>query len=233
MNINEPKIQEIIKKYVFLNDKKIKMGLFENMIFDITPTEGCYLPKLLGVYEQPLQDILKTFPIHSYERMLNIGCAEGFYAIGFALKYKDLEVVAFDVNDRAKEAAKKLAEQNKFNINIQGLFDFETFSKYIDKKTIIFCDIESYEKFLLDPSKNLNILHYDFIVESHEFMDSNITNILKDRFEKTHNITFISDNKKRHFENLNFMETLSDNEISCCIEESRPGPTPWLIMTKK
>lgn len=233
MNINEPQIQQIIKNNNLLNDKNVKMGLFKNMSFTVMPTEGCYLPKLLGLYEQPLQDFLLNFPIDSYDRMINIGCAEGFYAVGFALKYKNLEVIAFDIDKKAQETTKKLAEENNVNVEINGLFDNETFSKYIDKKTIIFCDIESYEMELLNPSKNSDMLFYDFIVESHEFMNSNITNVLIERFKETHNINYITDNKKRHYDELVLVKSLNDEEIFCCMEESRPGPTPWLVMTRK
>jgi hypothetical protein len=233
MNIKECKIQKLLNDYDFFKNKEIKSGLFKNMMFDVIPTEGCYLPKLLGVYEQPLQEFLKNFPINSYERLINIGCAEGFYAVGFATKYKNLEVIAFDIEENARKTTKHLADTNKTNIIIHDLFDINTFSKYIDKKSIIFCDIESSEKVLLNPAINPDILHYDFIVESHEFMDNSITDILIKRFEKTHNIYYITDNKERNLSEIKFLETLKNEEILSCIEESRPGPTPWLVMIKK
>ena len=40
------------------------------------------IPKLLGSYEQELQPLLQRLAAQNYSEIVDIGCAEGYYAIG-------------------------------------------------------------------------------------------------------------------------------------------------------
>ena len=44
-------------------------------------------PKLLGTYERELHHILISRPWSEYEYAVDIGCAEGYYAVGIAAMF--------------------------------------------------------------------------------------------------------------------------------------------------
>ena len=59
-------------------------GPLAGMDFLPQSAEGCHIAKLLGCYEQPLQPFIEEAIANAYPTILNIGCAEGYYAVGMA-----------------------------------------------------------------------------------------------------------------------------------------------------
>src|SRR3954469_9686968 len=62
----------------------VEGGLFPGLRLPQQASEGCLIPKLLGIYEAPLIQHLHRLLARSPEVVLNIGCAEGYYAVGLA-----------------------------------------------------------------------------------------------------------------------------------------------------
>ena len=91
---------------------KIAAGPFAGMRY-ITRSCGSKLaPKLIGCYERELHPAIEQIIAGNYQRIIDIGCAEGYYAVGLAWK-TNLPVVAFDTNPDAHTYVKELAELNK------------------------------------------------------------------------------------------------------------------------
>ena len=65
---------------------RVLNGPFQGMNFHSAASEGCLVPKLLGCYEQPLHPFLEAAFARDYDVVLNIGSAEGYYAVGLALR---------------------------------------------------------------------------------------------------------------------------------------------------
>lgn len=89
----------------------------------------------------------------NYPSILNIGCAEGYYAVGMARRMPATQVRAFDLNPKAQETCRALAEKNHVvdRIQIGALFKPEDFatSTYTGQKVLVLSDIEGAEKDLL------------------------------------------------------------------------------------
>ena len=66
---------------------KVRQGSLAGLDFIEQSTEGCHVAKLLGCYEQPLQPYTQRSLSAQYTKIINIGCAEGYYAVGFAHAY--------------------------------------------------------------------------------------------------------------------------------------------------
>ena len=88
------------------------------MSFVAQSSEGCHVAgKLLGCYEQPLQPYLKRAIDRNYETLINIGCAEGYYAVGLAIAMPNTNSLAFDIKRlNARKACSDLAEKSKLLI---------------------------------------------------------------------------------------------------------------------
>jgi hypothetical protein len=52
--------------------------------------------KFLGTYEQELHGVIEKAMESHPKFVLNIGCAEGFYAVGLAIRLNDAQVFAAD-----------------------------------------------------------------------------------------------------------------------------------------
>jgi len=60
------------------NGTRVLSGPFESLEYLSQSLEGCYIPKILGWYEQPLHKTIEAVISTSYDVILNIGCAEGY-----------------------------------------------------------------------------------------------------------------------------------------------------------
>jgi SAM-dependent methyltransferase len=211
-------------------------GALEGMSFLPQSAEGCHIPKLLGCYEQPLQPYIKAAINANYPLILNIGCAEGYYAVGMARQMPATRVLAFDINPKAQQVCAELAAKNGVaqRVSVGALFSLEDFAAYRDQAVLVLCDTEGAERDLLNPAKAPALEGMDLIVESHECLTPGITKLLIDRFASTHEITVVEDDGQRKLANApSWFKNLSHLDQLLAVWEWRSGPTPWLVMKAK
>jgi hypothetical protein len=78
----------------FLN-RVVRHGLFYGMKYPSLEAAGSTLyPKLLGSYERELHGIMERIVRTDYATVVDIGCAEGYYAAGLALRLPEARVFA-------------------------------------------------------------------------------------------------------------------------------------------
>jgi len=215
---------------------KVLQGPLAGMGFVERSAEGCHIAKLLGCYEQPLQPYITAAIEKNYSTLLNIGCAEGYYAVGLARAMPKTRSLAFDTDPKAQVACRELAAKSDVSdrVEVDGLFSPADFANYDQASTLVFCDIEGAELELLDPEFAPALKSMDLIVESHECLRSGITDTLITRFSSTHDIQVIPDNGSRQLENEPaWFRQLSHLDQLLATWEWRSGPTPWLVMRAK
>lgn len=214
----------------------VMQGPLAGLDFLPRSAEGCHIAKVLGCYEQPLQPYIEAAMSEGYATLLNIGCAEGYYAVGMARRMPRTRVLAFDLNPKAQEACAALAVKNGVSDRVQvgGLFRAEDFALYASRpgrRTLLFCDIEGAERELLDPSLAPDLAGIDVIMESHECLLPGITQMLIDRFKGTHTITVVQDDgQRRLLDAPDWFKGLAHLDQLLASWEWRAGPTPWLVM---
>jgi len=198
--------------------------------------EGCHIAKLLGCYEQPLQPFIEQAIASDYPTILNIGCAEGYYAVGMARRMPATHVLAHDLNPKAQQVCTELAGINQVSarVSVGGLFTPENFAAYATTPTLVMCDIEGAERELLNPLEAPALKGMDIIVESHECLISGVTQLLIDRFKETHHITLVQDDGQRRLDcPPQWFMSLAHLDQLLATWEWRSGPTPWLVMKAK
>ncbi len=206
-------------------------GPFAGMEFVAQSSEGCHAPKLLGCYEAELHDFLRAAPGANYAAVLNIGCAEGYYAVGLKRMLPMARVLAFDIDQNARDACRALADRNKEAIEIGGRFDPVNFSLYAvpGRRVLVWCDIEGAELELLDPVAAPALLHMDIVVELHRIDEGHTVDIIPGRFETSHAIEIV--HARVHDPALpEFIRQLSHLDQLLMQWEWRQGPTPWAVM---
>jgi hypothetical protein len=215
---------------------KVWQGPLAGLDFVAKSTEGCLVAKLLGCYEQPLFSFLEDVIASQYATLVNIGCSEGYYAVGLARRMPNTIVHAFDINPIAQDTCRHLAEKNGVAARVQvgALFSPSDFAKYAGQHVLVLCDIEGAEREMLDPVANPALKGMDLIVESHECFVPGITKVLVERFQTSHDITLVQDNGQRSLTNAPaWFNNLAHLDQLLAAWEWRSGPTPWLIMKSK
>ena len=214
----------------------VKQGPMEGLDFLEKSQEGCHVPKLIGTYEQPLHPYLSKVIAGSYSVIINIGCAEGYYVAGLARRMPNTSVIAYDIDQKSREACLKLCEKNgvSHQVQVKGIFSTEELKQFVGEKVLILCDIEGAELDILVTDEDSPLNDMDVIVESHECIHAGITNILIERFKMSHEIEIVQDTGLRTIQKPpQWFLNLSHLDQILATWEWRSGPTPWLVMHAK
>ena len=213
----------------------VASGPFAGMKFTVGAAEGCFLPKLLGCYEAELhQHWLALRRERRYRTIIDIGAAEGYYAVGLARMFPEARVLARDTNATSHPMLRALAEMNGVadRVEVGGLFGHADFAPYADQPVLVLCDIEGAEKDLLDPAKAPALERFDIVVEVHEGMDPTLPSLLGGRFDRTHDIIGVRDLPRTVTFPPRYQPRDSIDRL-VSMWEFRSSPTPWLVMRAK
>jgi hypothetical protein len=210
---------------------EILSGPFAGMRFVRQVSEGCCVPKLLGCYEEELHPYVERAVARSYAQVLNIGVAEGYYAVGLARRMPATRVFAFDIDQNAQRTCAAVARENgvQDRVQIGGQFRGEDFARYAAESTLLVCDIEGAERELLDPEQYPALRRMDVIVELHDCLVPGLSQLIPERFAASHDITLVKQaGRAKPLPPL--FDKLSQLDQLLAVWEWRSGPTPWAIM---
>lgn len=209
-------------------------GPFASMIYSVRAAEGARLPRRLGIYEASLAPVIEAIIAKGYPLVIDIGAAEGYYAVGLARRMPESRILARDGDARALQLCARLAEANGVagRIEIGGVMGLRDFDALEPGQAVIICDIEGSEVELLDPEAAPGLLAADLLVEVHEGMRPGAMDVLCQRFEATHRLTRI-ERKLDDTPLTGWMERLNDLDRLLLLWEWRSSPTPWLWMERK
>jgi len=176
-------------------DLTVKHGPFKGMVYPETKSVGSTLvPKLIGSYERELHPLLEKLFSENYSEIVDIGCAEGYYAVGFAMRVPAARIFAYDTNEEAIQSCKKMAEVNAVaeRLTTGSFCDAETLKSLpLTEKSLIISDCEGYEKELFSETVIPFLAKHDLLIEVHDMMDIEIGQTLRQRFQKTHTVTAV------------------------------------------
>lgn len=209
-------------------------GPFKGMIYGAQATEGSTSARLLGRYEASLAPIIEDIVQRPYACVMDVGCAEGYYAVGLALRMPQAQIIARDILPAALEKCAALAARNGVLGQMQfgGAVTHSDFDRCTAAKTLVICDIEGAEAALLDPVAAPGLLAADILVEAHDCMAQGLSQMLAQRFAPSHDVQIL--HRSLDAGALpNWMHRYSDLDRLLALWEWRAGPTPWLWMTAK
>lgn len=159
---------EIARKLYGDEPITVLSGPFQGMRYLNLIIGGSITPKWLGSYEAELHPILNSLDLSRYTTLINIGSAEGYYAVGLARLQPQLPVYAFDVNPYARRSLKQIAAVNNLRSIVQGGYcTASQLQEFTQQCALVICDIEGYESELLDPAQIGNLRNADILVEIH------------------------------------------------------------------
>lgn len=165
-------------------------GPFAGMML-FNPINGMYAPLLLGCYEEELHPVIRKLPDFGYERVVNIGCGDGYYAVGLKRLMPTVEMWAHDINPDCQRKSREMAALNNVDIHVGGIFDPDNLADHARYRTLLWCDIEGAEETLLDPVRAPALADVDILVELHPVDGHHTVNTVPARFAATHAVEII------------------------------------------
>ncbi|MET0295047.1 MAG: hypothetical protein ABW042_08520 [Phenylobacterium sp.] len=224
----------LVNTFVHHHGLVILEGPFQGMLYTDRQTEGALLCRLFGSYESELHPHLARFAAEGLDCVIDIGCAEGYYAVGLARLMPQAVVHAHDIDEKARVECALLAERNGVadRVKIGGLFAPAEFEGFADRRCLVICDTEGAEDDLLDPAVSPALAGMRLIVETHEMFRPGVIGRLTERFAATHHIVRV-DHGPKTTPLPAWAKSLTHLDHLLAYWEWRSGPTPWLVMTPK
>ena len=214
--------------------RTIKHGPFLGMNYGVPASEGGGAPRLLGVYESTLAPIMDQIIASAPELVIDVGSAEGYYAVGLARRLHHATVWARDASAIARRKCKRLSALNgvEDRVEIGGQMTHADFDICLRHRTVVICDIEGAELDLLDPAKARGLYGSDILVECHPSANKDMVSIIRSRFEANHDVLELG--RDLDVAGLpKWMDHSNDLDRLIALWEWRSTPTPWLWMTAK
>ena len=213
----------------------VRSGPFRGLLYPNLRSAGSALvPKLLGTYEAELHRTIHSFRQIAFSTILDVGCAEGYYAVGLARLFPATPIRAYDISKTARELCSAMARANRANhVAIFGNCDRrELLSLPSVGRNLIISDCEGYEKELFDSTVARHLSASYFLIELHDFKDWSISSTLSSLFAQTHEIELIpsvSDREKARCYVSPLLDACDQFEREVAFAENRPDFMQWLV----
>jgi hypothetical protein len=213
----------------------VAAGPFRGMKYVAAGVGSVYYPKLLGVYERELHPIVEQIVRLGPDRIIDVGAAEGYYAVGLALRNPRATVVAFEQTDDGRRLVAEMAAGNGVADRVRVLGRCEPADLRAQvagaKRPVVVCDVEGYEQTLLDPAAVPQLVNSRVLVELHEFIIPGIGETIRGRFRGTHRITEVAqtDRTRTDYPYLPWLARLLPRAYATYpVNEFRPARMSWL-----
>lgn len=231
---NNKKFAQLKEIFISQNGKAVLDGPFAGMVYLSCPVYINTIPKLLGCYEAELHSVLGHIIKTHYAEIINIGCGEGYYAVGLAMRLPKGLVYAFDTDPVARQLCKDLARANNVTdrVVVEKECDIKKLSSFFLEGALIICDCEGYELEILRPDLIPGLENCDMLVELHDFVDPNISRTIEKRFDATHDITLVNSTERDPFIYPQ-LRSFSSEDKHLVVSEFRPGVMRWAFMESR
>ena len=215
---------------------RVASGPFRGMRYLNRSMEGAVCPKILGTYEKELWPILGEVLEGNYQTMINVGCAEGYYAVGLAVRLPAARMVCFEAQTSKHHLIRELARHNAVEdrLDVRGICTLPLLRDCLRtaQNPVILCDIEGNERDLLDPASIPQLVETDLLVELHDRIVPGVSEHVRRQFEDTHEIVAISTRPRTQLDWPESVKT-SSRHWRECLTEAREGPMQWFWMRSR
>ena len=212
----------------------IYQGPFAGMEYRREATEGAIAPRLIGTYESELHPHLEAFIAMGLDCVVDVGCAEGYYAVGLARRMPAATVYAYDINARARAACAELAQRNGVagRVMVRETFTPQGLAEFAGRRALLLMDVEGAEDDLLRPDLAPAMAAMNIIVETHDIYRPGVLERLLQRFQPTHDVLRL-DQGPRGQPLPPWLRGAGHLDQLLAVWEWRALATPWLVMTPK
>jgi hypothetical protein len=214
----------------------VRRGHFKGMIYvDAAVTRAdALVPKLLGSYESEISSFLTLSMKGSFQQIINVGAAEGYYAVGLARMYSSLPVFAFEIDPALRLLLRRVARENAVldRMQIGSWCSIQTLRRLPLRSSLIICDCEGCEVEILQPELVPLLQDSYILVELHESGNIGVLDVMRNRFLHTHVIE-VASSEERDPKRYPELAAFSKLDARLAISEERGGRMEWAWMAPK
>lgn len=192
------------------------------------------VPKILASYEDELHGFVKETLSKGYAAIVNVGSADGYYTVGYAMRAPDTPVIAFDTDPWARRATRALADCNGANnVTVKAMCTPDWLHENLPEDSLLLSDCEGYEFILLDPEVAPQLRTATILVEIHEHNAPGAEDEICRRFAQTHQIK-IATSREKDPASYEALTVVPRDMQAIVISEGRSHYIQnWLLLTPK
>lgn len=224
----------LTRRYIAAHGRTVQGGPFQGMIYSELADHRHIGARLLGSYEHEIASVVERCCQIPYDQVIDVGCAEGYYAVGFARRIPTARVTAFDTDPWARRACQELARLNHVSdrVNVLGFCSTASLENVIaGGRVLLVLDCEGYEQVLLDPEAVPKFARCDLIVELHDAPPA-LEHPLVRRFRATHEVELIH-SMPRTASDARPLDGISISEQLLMMDEMRHAWQGWAVFGRK
>lgn len=221
------------------SDLTVRDGIMKGLKYpDFLSFGSSIFPKLSGTYESELTDEFLKLEKNNYSCIIDVGCAEGFYAVGLAQRFKEAKIYAFDINETAQLLCKKMAVLNNVSdrVEVRKQCTAKSLKSLLHgQRSLIICDCEGYERHLFTEEFIASLKNSDMIIELHPMHEKDVKQYLYQLFANTHAINYTAsyDDNRKIFELPAVYSSLSKIDKIKIVQEGGTFSMDWMIAKAK
>jgi len=191
--------------------------------------------KILGCYEAELHQSVKAVVERAPRSIINIGAAEGYYAVGLAVRIPHALVLGFESDPVRRRLCRRHAALNGVadRIRLRGSCTTADLAKLPLESALIMCDVEGAELQILDPALIPSLASTELVVELHDGADARITPTLAERFRRSHDLQIISVRDRCPDRLPIDLSFLTAPERTTALQEHRRISRGWLVASPR
>lgn len=224
----------LIQTFIAEHGLSVLGGPFAGMAYVPQAAGSALIPKLLGSYEAELQEVIEQIIATDYAVIIDVGCAEGYYANGLALRLPFACIYAFDTDPEAQALCEEMARLNHVEerVTVLGECHLSSLNDLLTGRSLIVCDCEGYEAQLLQPTLVPAMAQSDILVELHDRVQPGLTPLVLSRFSETHTATLITavERDPEAYPKLDFLEP---EKQRTAVSEFRYAGQQWAFLEAK
>lgn len=227
------------RAYYWWMGGRVQAGPFRGLRYANSSVGSSFYNKLIGTYECELHGVVEGLRELSPAKVIDVGAAEGYYAMGLARMFPEARVVTFEGDGLGRRLQRQMVRRNGLEdrVRLEGFCGPEDLQREMqgEESTLLVLDCEGGEKELLDPERIPALRRAHALVELHFFADPAMGDLLTERMETTHVVERVRSRER----------TLDDYPAGCrgarageglrryLMREGRLEETEWLWLTPK
>ena len=212
---------EATKRYIERNGCIVKHGPFAGTIYPLDAAlSRISIPSLLGTYEHELHDIIRTVTQRKYDLVIDIGSAEGYYAVGLA-RALQIKVLAYDPEPTERKFCQQAVRLNDVEslVELRNLFYASDIRQFRDMRVLCVCDCEGFETEIFNATTIQDVGKWDLLIELHGDALHKLTSL-----SWPHRVAEITSSPLT----VTYVELEGLGDQRKLLSENRSGPQKWL-----
>jgi len=201
----------------------VRAGPFAGLRLDAVT--GDAPAKILGCYEIELHEAIESLVAKQFDTIVNVGCAEGYYAVGMALRCPTARILAYDIDLAQQMLCRKTAEANRVDSRLETRGKCTSADlQALRKGSLVIMDCEGCEDDLLQGG-----IYATLLVELHDWVDCSLPERVIARLSRSHSLEVIHTRGRdpADYPELHFL-TAPERELALF---ERPIPMRWIVAT--